>query len=136
VLPGPGNTAVVGESITNERGSTMSSTIRTTIETAVANRIGRVPAGYQSAVDDVVEAVEALALSAAESLRESGRALGASEESIESALVSSGLVEPEPVVEETPAAGGDTEERLSKIESAIERLTALGERAERYLSRF
>jgi hypothetical protein len=131
VLPGPGNTAVVGESITNERGSTMSSTIRTTIETAVANRIGRVPAGYQSAVDDVVEAVEALALSAAESLRESGRALGASEESIESALVSSGLVEPEPVVEETtPASEGD---RLTRVEAAIERLSAIAERAERYL---
>jgi hypothetical protein len=79
----------------------------------------------------VVEAVEALALSAAESLRESGRALGASEESIESALVSSGLVEPEPVVEETtPASEGD---RLTRVEAAIERLSAIAERAERYL---
>lgn len=103
----------------------MSSTIRTTIESTV----GTVPSGYQSVVDNVVEAVEALAAQAADSLRESGRALGASSEQIEGALVAAGLVEPEPVVEETPVAtGSDIEERVGRIESAVARLTALAER--------
>lgn len=73
----------------------MSSTIRTTIESTV----GTIPSGYQSVVDRVVVAVEGLAAQAADSLRESGRSLGASSEQIESALVAAGLVEPEPVVE-------------------------------------
>ena len=102
----------------------MSSTIRSTIESAITNRIGRVPNGYEGVVNDVVEAVEALALSAAESLRESGRALGASEEQVEGALVSAGLVEPEPVVEETVTADDG---RLASLERKVDALIRAAE---------
>ena len=101
----------------------MSSTIRTTIESVISERVGRLPAGYQSVVDGVIEAVEGLAASAADSLRESGRALGASEEQVEGALVSAGLVEPEPVVEETVADGG----RLASLERKVDALIRAAE---------
>lgn len=106
------------------------SSIRTTVTTAVIEQIGRVPAGYERVVDAVVEAVEGLVESAADSLRESGSALGASEEEVESALVSAGLIEPTPVEDETVPTPEDParDERLSKIEAAVERLTALAER--------
>lgn len=94
----------------------MSSTIRTTIESTV----GTVPYGYQSKVDEVIAAVEALAAQAADSIRESARALGAPSEQVESALVSAGLVEPEPVVEETTGSGDDS--RLASLERKVDAL--------------
>lgn len=99
----------------------MSSTISTTIR----NTVGTVPFGYESKVNEVIAAVEGLAEQAAESLRESGRNLGATDEQIDAALVSAGLVEAEPVPEVAQPAD---EDRLGKIEAAVARLTALAER--------
>lgn len=105
--------------------------IRETIDAAISEQIGSVPTGYGNVVEAVKVAVEGLASSAAESLTESGRALGASDEQVQAALVSAGLVEIEPEPEVAEPAAGDTEARLSKIESAIERLTSLAESAQR-----
>lgn len=98
----------------------MSSTIRTTIQSTVEG-YGTIPMGYQRVVDGVVEAVEGLAAQAADSLRESGRALGANAEQIESALVSAGLVEPEPTPEDVPAFASD-DGRLASLERKVDAL--------------
>lgn len=103
--------------------------IRTTIDDTI-RRFGSVPMGYERVVEAVKVAVEGLAESAAESLRESGRALGASDEQIEAALVSAGLVEPEPEPENV--AADPVEERFSKIEAGLARLSEL---ADRYIGR-
>lgn len=104
-------------------------TIRETIDAAVREQIGSVPMGYERVVEAVKVAVEGLAESAADSLRESGQELGASDEEIESALVSAGLVEPEPTPEpESVSEDSNIETRVGKIEAAVERLTALAER--------
>jgi hypothetical protein len=112
----------------------MSSTIRTTIQSTVEG-YGTIPMGYQRVVDGVVEAVEGLAAQAADSLRESGRALGASSEQIEAALVSAGLVEEEDVDIATP----DDDDRIGKVEASVATLTDLVTRltalAERHLGR-
>lgn len=106
----------------------MSSTIRTTIESVISERVGTVPAGYQPVVDAVIEAVEGLAEQAADSLRESGSSV-ASPEQIESALVAAGLVEPEPVVEDVPQPEDPTRDgRIRSLEEKVDRLVALAER--------
>lgn len=89
--------------------------IREAVNSAITGEIGRVPAGYERVVTAVVEAVEALAETVADNLREQGRALGATEAQVEAALTNSGLVEVAPV-QDAP------EDRLGKLEALVNRL--------------
>lgn len=104
----------------------MNTNIRSAVDTAISQQIGRVPAGYERVVEAVKVAMEGLAEQVADSLMESGKALGATEQQVRDALVDSGLIEDEPMDEVAEPA--DVEVRLSKIESAIESLKSLAER--------
>lgn len=108
-------------------------TIRETIDAAVREQVGSVPMGYERVVEAVKVAVEGLADSAVESLQESGRALGATDQQLQDAFVAAGLVEVEPEPEDIPepetvSEDSNIETRVGKIEAAVERLTALAER--------
>lgn len=81
---------------------------------------------YAHDAEPVIQALEAREDGIIASLREQAVTLGATEEQVDTILVNAGLMEPEPVVQVEQE--GDLEARVSRMEEAINELTALARR--------
>lgn len=109
-------------------------TIKDTVLEAVNNK-GFGVAGYESIFEAAVEALQERENAIAEQIIESSDNRYGYGNQAKSVVVDAGLylkpepvVEPEPAAEEAPAAEATTDERLDKIESAVETLLGLAKR--------
>lgn len=107
-------------------------TIKDTVLEAVNNK-GFGVAGYESIFEAAVEALQERENTIAEQIIESadnryGYGNQAKEVVVDAGLYIKPAAVPEPVVEEVPAAELTTDERLDKIEGAVETLLALAKR--------
>lgn len=118
--------------------TTQNLNIKTLVEGSIQANLGRIPRDHQDTIDSVSADLQSSLDSAVTSLRRFATSKGLSPREVDQALVASGLVvnvpDPTPVVTPARNAPGAPVD-LTRVETLIQRLTSVVERAERAAGR-